>query len=135
AGLREFYALIEQEQWLTFIPMLVRPVRRWFREAAALAGQRVGDRPDAITTPRKQMVDPLKDTLADKEEVRGGLVTLFEKWRERGLNPEDQLAELVQVKAALAEHGLVLDIDAAVSELHLTPMDVLDATSKTESQS
>jgi lambda family phage portal protein len=125
AGLREFYAHIEQEQWLTFIPMLVRPVRRWWREAAQVAGLRLGDLPDDITCPRKPMVDPLKDTMADKEEVRAGFSTLFEKWRERGLNPDDVLDELVRIKQALADKGLVLDIDAAVTQLKMAPGDVL----------
>ena len=125
AGLREFYALVDQEQWLTWIPMFVRPVRRWFREAAELAGQRIGTGPDAITTPRKAMVDPLKDTMADKEEVRGGLATWFEKLRERGINPEDHIDELVRIKQLLADSGLVLDTDAGVSELKLTPQQVL----------
>lgn len=131
AALREFYTLIDQEQWLTWIPMFVRPVRRWFREAMVIAGERVGDKPDAITTPRKQLVDPLKDTMADKEEVRGGLSTLFEKWRERGLNPDDQIEELVRIKQLLADKGLVLDIDAGVTQLKLTPMEVLSAETKT----
>lgn len=125
AGLREFYSLVDQEQWLTFIPMFVRPVRRWWREAAQLAGQQLGDRPDAITTPRKLMVDPLKDTMADKEELRAGLSTLPEKWRERGLFPDDVVAELIAIRDKLAKAGLVLDVDAAVTQLKLAPADVL----------
>lgn len=134
AGLREFYALVDQEQWLTWIPMFVRPVRRWFREAAQLAGQRIGDKPDAITTPRKAMVDPLKDTMADKEEIRAGLATLPEKWRERGLHPDDVVAELIAVRDKLAAAGLVLDVDAAVKELKLTPAQVLALDAQGERQ-
>jgi capsid protein len=100
-------------------------VRRWWREAAQLAGVRVGDKPDAITMPRKLMVDPLKDTMADKEEVRAGLSSWFEKLRERGVNPEDHIEELVRIKKLLADKGLVLDIDAGVTQLKLTPMDVV----------
>lgn len=130
AALREFYSMVDQEQWLTWIPMFVRPVRRWFREAAQLAGERVGAKPDAITTPRKAMVDPLKDTMADKEEIRAGLATLFEKWRERGLNPDDQVDELVRIKQLLADKGLVLDIDAGVTQLKMTPAEVLALDTK-----
>mgnify|MGYP000107808176 CR=1 FL=1 len=131
ASVREFYDIVDAEQWLTFIPMFVRPLRRWWREAAQINGVRLGTKPDRITTPRKQMVDPLKDTMADKEEVRAGLSTLFEKWRERGLNPDDQIDELVRIKALLAEKGLVLDIDAGVTQLKLTPMEVLAMDSST----
>jgi lambda family phage portal protein len=128
AALREFYSLVDQEQWLTWIPMFVRPVRRWWRDAAAMAGQQLGDKPDDITTPRKLMVDPLKDAMADKEEVRGGLSTLYEKWRERGLYPEDVMEELAVIQKTLVEKGLVLDVDAGVKELKLTPAQVLAAS-------
>ena len=75
------------------------------------------------------MVDPLKDAMADKEEVRGGLSTLFEKWRERGMYPDDVINELVEIRERLAAAGLVLDVDAGVSELKLTPAQVLAASS------
>jgi lambda family phage portal protein len=125
AAMREFYDLIDQEQWLTFIPMFVRPVRRWFREAAQLAGQKVGTKPDRITTPRKQLVDPLKDTSADKEDIRGGLATLSEKLRERGYDPETVFAEMAAERKTLAELGITLDTDATVTDLKLPPSDVL----------
>ncbi|HOX90225.1 MAG TPA: phage portal protein [Burkholderiaceae bacterium] len=130
AALREFYDLVDAEQWLTFIPMFVRPIRRWWREAAELAGVPLGTKPDRITTPRKQVVDPLKDTMADKEDIRGGLSTLFEKLRERGIDPEDWIEEKQAELKQLAEAGIVLDIDAAVSELKLKPADVLGMDGK-----
>lgn len=125
AALREFYDLIDQEQWLTFIPMLVRPVRAWWREAAALAGQKVGSKPDRITTPRKPLVDPLKDTMADKEDIRGGLATLSEKLRERGYDPEAVFEEMARERKTLADLGIVLDVDAQVTDLKVKPGEVL----------
>jgi len=127
AAVREFYDLIDAEQWLTFIPMFMRPVRRWFREAAELDGQQVGSKPDRITTPRKQMVDPLKDTMADKEDIRGGLSTLFEKLRERGIDPDSWIEEKKAEMEALKKAGIVLDTDATVDTLKLLPTDVLAA--------
>jgi len=127
ASVREFYDIIDQEQWLTFIPMFIRPVRRWWRDAAALNGVRLGAKPDRITTPRKQMVDPLKDTMADKEDIRGGLASLSEKLRERGYDPETVLAEIKAERATLADYGLVFDTDATVTDLKLKPTDVMAA--------
>jgi len=132
AALREFYDLVEAEQWLTFIPMFVRPVRRWWREAAQLNGVRVGSKPDRITTPRKAMVDPLKDTLADKEEIRAGLKSLSEALRERGMDPETVFAEIKTERDMLALMKLVFDTDATVTDLKLKPMDVLAADAKQE---
>jgi lambda family phage portal protein len=129
AGLRTYYDLIEAEQWLTFIPGFIRPVRRWWREAAQLAGLRVGTKPDRITTPRKAMVDPLKDTLADKEEIRAGLKSLSEALRERGMDPETVLAEIKTERDALALMQLVFDTDATVTSLKLNPADLLAGAS------
>jgi lambda family phage portal protein len=125
AALREFYDLIECEQWLTFIPGFIRPVRRWWREAAQLNGVRIGTKPDRITTPRKAMVDPLKDTLADKEEIRGGLKSWSEAIRERGMDPETVRAEIKSERDAFALLQLIFDTDATVTDLKLSPTDVL----------
>lgn len=125
AAMREFYDLVDAEQWLTFIPMFVRPVRRWWREAAQMNGVRTGDKPDRITTPRKQLVDPLKDTLADKEDIKGGLSTLSEKLRERGYDPQQVFEEIRAERKTLADYGITLDTDATVTDLKLKPTDVL----------
>lgn len=130
ASVREFYDLIDQEQWLTFIPMFVRPLRRWWRDAAQLQGTRLGVKPDAITTPRKQMVDPLKDTTADKEEIRAGLTSLSEKLRERGYDPATVFAEIKTERELMKVLGIVSDTDATVSDLKLNPLDVLSADSQ-----
>lgn len=125
ASVREFYDIIDQEQWLTFIPMFIRPLRRWWRDAATVAGVRLGAKPDRITTPRKQMVDPLKDTMADKEDIRGGLSTLSEKLRERGYDPEQVFEEIKSERKTLLDYGIVIDTDATVTDLKLKPTDVL----------
>lgn len=127
ASVREFYDIIDQEQWLTFIPMFIRPLRRWWRDAATVAGVRLGAKPDRITTPRKQMVDPLKDTMADKQDVLGGFSSLSEKLRERGYDPEQVFEEIRAERKTLADFGIVIDTDATVSDLKLNPTDVLAA--------
>ena len=42
-GLIEFRGLIEQEQWLHLAPQVLQPIRKWYREAAALAGVQLGE--------------------------------------------------------------------------------------------
>lgn len=132
AALVEYYKLVEADQWLHFIPGFVKPIRRWFREAALLAGKPVGNKPDRITTPRKQMVDPLKDSMADKEEIRAGLKSLSEALRERGYDPEEVLEEIKADRELASRLGLIFDTDATVTDLKLKPTDLLDGGKTTE---
>jgi len=125
-GLIEFRQMIEQEQWLNIVPKVLQPIRAWFREAAQLAGVSLGDvSKDKISMPRKYQVDPLKDTLTAKEAIRGGSRTLSDVLREDGTDLdayiEERSSELSKLKAA----GIVVDTDAAVTELGLTGADVL----------
>lgn len=127
-GRQQFHALLDQLQWLAFIPQLVQPLRAWFREAAALANRRVGRAPDKITTPRRPMIDPLKDALAAKELNRGGHLSRGEIIRELGYDPDEVRAEIKRERDQDQADGLVFDTDAAVSELKLTPAQALAAT-------
>lgn len=129
-GRLQFHALLDQLQWLVFIPQLVQPLRTWFREAALLVGRRTGGAPDAITTPKRPMIDPLKDALAAKEMVRGGHMSRSETIRELGYDPDEVREEIKRERQADAEAGLVFDTDAAVSELQLTPAQAIAATAE-----
>ncbi len=126
-GLIEFRALIEQEQWLHLVPQVLQPLRKWWREAALLAGVALGPNADSYTMPAKLQVDPLKDTMTSKESVRGGFKTVSEELRERGTTLDAYIAERKDELAKLQAAGLVLDTDAATSELGLTGADMLKA--------
>jgi lambda family phage portal protein len=128
-GLIEFRQMVEQEQWLHLVPKVIQPIRRWFREAAALRGIPLGDlAKDKISMPRKAMVDPLKDVLTAKEAIRGGGLTLSEWLREQGTTLEDYIAERQAEQKALGAAAIVLDTDAATTELGLTGADALQHT-------
>ena len=125
-GLIEFRAMVEQEQWLELVPKVIQPIRRWWREAADLAGVPLGDQSaDKISMPRKAQVDPLKDTLTAKEAIRGGGMTLSEWLREQGYTLEEYLTERQHEQELIKAAGLVLDTDSAVKELKLTGADAL----------
>jgi capsid protein len=124
--------MIEQEQWLTLVPQVLQPIRRWWQEAAVLAGVPVGAVvKDRMSMPRKAQVDPLKDTLTYKEAIRGGGRTLSDVLREDGTTLdafiEERTYELARLKAA----NIVTDTDAAVSELGLSAAEVLKQPSET----
>ncbi|MFZ3141153.1 phage portal protein [Polaromonas sp.] len=128
-GLIEFRQMIEQEQWLTLVPQVLQPIRKWFQEAALLAGVPVGNRTkDRMSMPRKAQVDPLKDTMTYKEAIRGGGRTLSDVLREDGTTLEAFIAERTYELKALRDAGIVVDTDAAVTELGMTGSDVLKHT-------
>ncbi len=125
-GLLEFRSLIEQEQWLSLVPQVLQRVRTWWREAAALQGIALGNQAlDAYTMPAKPQVDPLKDTMTAKEAIRGGGMTLSEWLREKGTTLDAYIAERQAELEKLQAAGLVLDTDAATSELGLSGVDML----------
>ncbi len=130
-GLIEFRSLIEQEQWLHLVPQVLQRIRAWWREAAALQGIALGAQAqDAYTMPAKPQVDPLKDALTAKETIRGGGMTLSEWLREKGSTLDAYITERKAELAKLQAAGLVLDTDAATSELGLPQADVIDLAHK-----
>jgi capsid protein len=130
-GLIEFRGLIEQEQWLHLVPQVLQPIRKWYREAAALAGVQLGEQAlDAYTMPAKPQVDPLKDTMTAKEAIRGGGMTLSEWLREKGTTLDAYIAERKAELKKLQDAGLVLDTNAATSELGLTGAEILQTPSE-----
>ena len=128
AGLVEHRAWVEQEQWMQIIPMLIAPVRKRWREIAIIAGIRVGKQPDDILPPKRAWVDPLKDVMAAKEEVKAGWRSDADVIREMGNNPDDVLADIGEHRAKLKDKGIVVDTDAEVSDLKLSPLDAAKAT-------
>ncbi len=125
-GLLEFRSLIEQEQWLHLVPQVLQPIRKWWREAAALSGVKLGDQAaDAYTMPAKPQVDPLKDTMTAKEAIRGGGMTLSEWLREKGTTLDTYIAERSLELGKLQDAGLVLDTNAVTTELGLSGIDLL----------
>ncbi|MDI3259480.1 MAG: phage portal protein [Sinobacteraceae bacterium] len=112
-----YRALIEQEQWLALVPMLLNPIAERVQRTAWMAGKARGrPKPFGWTMPRLQLVDPLKEALGIKELIRGGLMSLPEAIRELGYDPEEVAREGGDYKKILAQHGIVVDTDAAVSE-------------------
>lgn len=114
--------LIEQEQWLALVPMLLNPIAAAFQRAAILArATREPMTASQWTMPRMQMGDLLKEALGIKELIRGGLLSLPEGIRELGYDPEIVLKENKDYRKALAEAGVMVDTDAAVSMKLIDP--------------
>ena len=95
AGLVEFRQIVKAEQWLALKPMVLAPIARRFQETALLAGKtRKPVQPFTWNMPKLQWVDPLKDVMAEKEAIRGGLKTLSASIRDMGEDPDKTIAEM-----------------------------------------
>jgi capsid protein len=117
AGLVEFRQRIKQEQWLGLVPMMLNPIALRFQQTAKLAGtQREPVQRFVWTMPKLEYVDPLKEVMATKEAIRGGLQSLSEAIRARGDDPEKVFAEIAKERAQTKALGVLFDSDAAVSE-------------------
>lgn len=116
AGRLEFFALIQQEQWLELIPQLCDPIARDVMRIGYIAGAiRARDlEPTDWTCPKPEFVDPLKDVLALKESARGGLISISEAQRLNGQDPETVRAEMKREREEFAKDGIVVDTDARV---------------------
>ncbi|OGQ23510.1 MAG: phage portal protein [Deltaproteobacteria bacterium RIFCSPLOWO2_02_FULL_44_10] len=110
----EFHRNIDQWRWLMLIPGLCEEVWNWFVEAAELANLISAKRIKKATwtPPRREMIDPVKETEAQIKAIRGGLKTLSETIREQGNDPEKQFEEMKQDNELLDKYRLQLDSDA-----------------------
>lgn len=112
-GWIEMHRNIEVIQWHIIIPKLCYRVYEWFREAAILAGLLSESSPEFVewTAPRRQMIDPVKETKGLVDQVRAGFKSWQEAVRELGYMPEEILEELKSSAQMFDEAGLKPDCD------------------------
>lgn len=114
AGKIEFRRMIEQDQWLMFLPRLCDPIGDAFVEAAMLSGA-LPYRPDGYARewgpPRFEMVDPAKEVEAAIASVRAGFSTWQNEVAGFGYDPRSQLKQIAEWNAQLDAQGMVLDTD------------------------
>lgn len=124
AGDLSFRANIDSLRWLTLIPGLLQPARRWFVDSAYMAqvipilrdSPELYSDPTAIyqttwTPPAFGSVDPLKDAKARQIDLELGLMTWPESVREYGFDPDRQLAQIERWKKRLEAAGIVFHSD------------------------
>jgi capsid protein len=63
------------------------------------------------TPPRREMIDPVKETEAMKSSVRAGFDSLSESVRQLGKDPKEHFSEMQKDFNMLDKLGLVLDSD------------------------
>jgi lambda family phage portal protein len=85
----------EDLQWNMMVPMFLNPVWDWFIQAAYLSGATTERKvPVTWTPPRREMIDPVKETKALSELVRNGFASWSSAIRQLGYNPDEVMEEL-----------------------------------------
>lgn len=102
---------LEQWRWLMMIPGLCQRTWGWFLEGATLEGFSTNRVTASWTPPRREMIDPTREVPATIKAVRGGLQSLSEAVRERGVDPQTHFNEMKKDADMLDKLGLVLDSD------------------------
>lgn len=94
-GWIEFQRNVEDLQWNMMITMFCNPAWKWFTTAAKLSGL-IPDQTIKVTwtPPRREMIDPVKETKALSEQVRNGFMSWQDAVRQLGYNPEEILEEM-----------------------------------------
>jgi lambda family phage portal protein len=86
---------VEDLQWNMAIPMLCDKVWKWFIQAAYLAGLvKSKDIKVLWTPPRREMIDPVKETQAMVKQIRAGLISWQDAVRQLGYTPEEIMEQL-----------------------------------------
>lgn len=111
-GWLEMQRQIQDWQWNMLIPQLCDAVWQWFIEAVEIAnGFSSGDLTVEWTPPRREMIDPVKETEAITMQVRSGLCSWPEAIRAQGYEPEAVIAEIKQANEWFDANGIKLDSD------------------------
>jgi lambda family phage portal protein len=107
-GWIEMQREIEDWQWNTFIPQFCDKVWQWFNEAAIIAGSLRSSVPVTWTTPRRMMLDPVKETNAKISQIGAGLTTLTETLMEDGYDFDEVMEQKALENEKLKELGITL---------------------------
>ncbi len=116
AGTLEFRRMVEQWQWLTFIPMCCQPVMNAWLNAAVLAGKlKSTDVTVNWTTTRFDWVDPVRDVTGELMEIAAGLKPWSEAVRGRGYDPQANIAAIKAEQEAFKKAGIRIQIDSLLA--------------------
>lgn len=118
-GWIEMQREIEDWQWNTFVPQFCDRVWEWFNQAATMAGAISGPVPVEWTTPRRLMIDPVKETNAKVTQINAGLTTRTEALAEDGYDFDEVMEKLAQEQKKIQELGLILEQPKQATEVNL----------------
>jgi hypothetical protein len=99
------------------IPQLCDKVWEWFAEAGEIVGKLKKDTDVSWTPPRREMIDPVKETQAMSLLVKNGFHSYSEAVRQLGFDPDDTMDEIASDFAKFDEKGLILESDPRQGKL------------------
>lgn len=110
-GWIEMHRNIEAWQTHMMIPNFCSTVANWWLKLEQLKGTIPLDLKGieiGWTAPRREMIDPVKETAAMIDQIQSGLLTYAEALRELGKDPSRVMEEIAQSNDALTKLNLVL---------------------------
>jgi lambda family phage portal protein len=130
-GFNEMTRQVEEWQYNMLIPMLCEEVFKWFLLGETLSnGLKTDDIYCDWTPPRRQMIDPKKETDAMIAQIRSGLTSWQQVVRENGFEPDQILEELKEDMDKFKLNGLILDVDGSQVGANKAP--IINGTLTTE---
>lgn len=107
---------IEDWQWNMMIPMFCNKVWKWFIKASILSGNlphevKEADIKVTWTAPRREMIDPTKETKALVEMIRGGLLSWQDAVRQLGFSPDEIIEQMKKDRDMFDKAGLMPECD------------------------
>lgn len=109
----DFGISLDDWQWNLVIPQFCHKVWSWVLDGAVL--DRVIDRAVEVlwVPPRRALIDPLKETMAEERQIRNGFKTIGQSIREAGGDPDEVWEERAAELTKLREHGIPTESDGA----------------------
>lgn len=110
-GWIEFHRNVQEWQNNMIIPMLCDKVWEWFKEASVLSNIDLNNVSTSWTPPRREMIDPVKETKGLMDAVKGGLISMPDAIIRQGQDPQETLDEIEAWNKELDEREIILESD------------------------
>ncbi len=110
-GWLEMHRQITDWQTNMLVPQLCDRVFEWFIQALYLNRSTANDVEVQWTPPRREMIDPVKETEALKAQLRSGLISWPDAILEMGDQPETVIEEIKMAMDLFDKNKIVLDSD------------------------
>lgn len=116
-GWLEFQRNIQDWQTNMLIPQLCDKVWEWFALGGSIVGAMKSDTAVSWTPPRREMIDPVRETNAMSLLVKNGFYSYSEAVRQLGFDPDDTTDEIASDFAKFDEKKLILESDPRQGKL------------------
>lgn len=112
-GFLEFHRNIESWQWNLMVPMFCQPAFEWFVQAGKVSGAipMSAQLTAEWTAPRREMIDPDKETRGLLTAMKSGLKSWPDTVREMGYDPDEVLEQIKDAMAKMDETGFIAEWD------------------------